>query len=415
MIEKIQMQKSLEAKKSKSKWVYFLLFIITLIALSYYLFHNKSESKNQEIEYITQKLKRDNLAVLVSATGNLEPTNSVDIGIEVSGTIKEIYVDYNDEVKVGQTLAKLDTTKLQMQLSSAKASYSIAKANLLESEVALKKRKTKLERAKEMYQNSKARVPSISEMDDYQFDYEMAKATYEANKARVEQSLFEVKTGEDNLAKAVVISSIDGIVLNKNVEIGQTIAATMQAPVLFTLAKDLSKMELIVSVDEADIGDIRSELNVTFNVDTYPKKTFIGNIRQVRLKPQEVNGVITYDTVVSVDNSELLLKPGMTATAQIITKTIKNRFIIPNSALRFSPKIPTKTTKGFSFAPSSVKQEPINLEKKDERSVWILRDNRAIKIVVEVIDSDGKFSAIKSKELNEDDEIIISQKSNNVK
>ena len=358
--------------------------------------------------------------VVVSASGNIKPTNSVEIGIEVSGTIKEIFVDFNDEVKVGQVLAKIDTTKLEAQVESSRAALAIAKANQKESEVALKNKKLLYDRTKKMFDNSGGKYPSQNEFDDTKFAYESAIAVLEASKSKVAQASSNLKNDLQNLEKASVKSSIDGIVLNKEVEIGQTLAATMQAPKLFTLAKDLTNMDLVVSIDEADVADIKDNLDVTFTVDAYPNKEFKGKIKQVRLNPITTNGVVTYETVVSVDNSELLLKPGMTANAKIITKNIKDQILIPNSALRFTPKNSTEKsgTKPASFgtppnfrAQGSVTKD--NKAKDGFSTIYILESGKPKELKVKVLDSDSKQSSIFSETLKIGDEVIISQKSGN--
>lgn len=403
-------------KKSKNRKYYILLFVLICAAAAYYyyMFIIKDQSNDtREIKYTTKAIQKGNLMVLVSTTGNLEPTNSVDIGIEVSGTIKEIYVDFNDEVKMGQILAKLDTNKLENEVLSSQASLEVAKANLNESLITVKNTKSKLDRADKMYKNSKGKYPSQEEMDTYKYEYEMAKASYQANKAKQMQALYNFKTAQENLQKATVKSSINGIILNRKVEIGQTVTATMETPVLFTVAKDLSKMQLIVSIDEADIADIKEGLDVVFSVDAYPDMKFDGTIKQLRINPVEVSGVVTYDTVVTVENDKLLLKPGMTATADIITKMIKGHLIVPNAALRFSPRKTIKKTASLTMRRPMVRKKTVDLSKKDEREIWILKNSKPVKIMVKVLESDGKYTAVESKDLKENDLVIVSQKNDN--
>ena len=346
-MEDSKLKEELESYNNKSsKKIYIWVILILLLGSSaYYFFILKNSTQTQTFEYVTKKITRGDLSVVVSATGNLNPTNSVDIGIEVSGTIKEIYVDFNDEVEIGQVLAKLDTTKLQSEVDSLRASLTIAKANQKESEVGLRSKKSIYDRTLKMYKSSNGKYPSINELDDTKFTYETAISNLDATKAKVEQAIYNLKTAQQNLDKAVVKSSIKGIVLNKEIEVGQTVAATMSTPTLFTLAKDLTLMDLIVSIDEADVADIKKDLNVTFSVDAYPKKVFKGKIKQVRLNPIAVNGVVTYETVVLVNNEELLLRPGMTASAKIVTKESVDKLIVPNGALRFKPKTQNKERK----------------------------------------------------------------------
>ncbi|MFW2443313.1 efflux RND transporter periplasmic adaptor subunit, partial [Aliarcobacter butzleri] len=285
-------------KRINRKFIYIAIAIVSFLAIVLFFIFNGNDKSNK-IEYITKKVTQGDLSVVVSTTGNLNPTNSVEIGIEVSGTLKEIFVDFNDEVKAGQILAKIDTVKLQSQVDSSTAALAIAVANQKESQVLLNNKKTLYDRTLNMYKNSGGKYPSKNELDDTRFSYEAAIESLEAAKAKVLQAQSNLKTDKQNLEKASVKSSIDGIVLNREVEVGQTLAATMSAPKLFTIAKDLTNMDLIVSIDEADVADIKKDLPVTFTVDAYPNKVFNGKVKQVRLNPVDTNGVVTYETVVS--------------------------------------------------------------------------------------------------------------------
>lgn len=404
-------------KRINRKFIYIATAIVSFLAIVLFFIFNGNDKSNK-IEYITKKVTQGDLSVVVSTTGNLNPTNSVEIGIEVSGTLKEIFVDFNDEVKAGQILAKIDTVKLQSQVDSSTAALAIAVANQKESQVLLNNKKTLYDRTLNMYKNSGGKYPSKNELDDTRFSYEAAVESLEAAKAKVLQSQSNLKTDKQNLEKASVKSSIDGIVLNREVEVGQTLAATMSAPKLFTIAKDLTNMDLIVSIDEADVADIKKDLPVTFTVDAYPNKVFNGKVKQVRLNPVDTNGVVTYETVVSVDNEDLLLKPGMTATAKIITKESKNKLLIPNGALRFKPKMQEQKNGGVNLVGPNMNR-PANvardLSKKELSPIFILENNQPKRVMVKVLDSDGKLTSIESEELKVDDEVILSQKSDDGK
>ena len=409
------------SNKNSNKKYFFIIFIILFLGSGIYYYFFISQSQKVEIDsYNTKKVTRGDLSVIVSATGILNPTNSVEIGVEVSGTIKEIYVDFNDEVEVGQLLAVLDTKKLQSEVDGQTASLGISKANLKESEVNLRNKKTVYDRTLKMYNSSGGKYPAVNELDDARFAYEAALSSFEASKAKVEQSSFSLNTAKQNLDKAYVKSSIKGIVLNRAVEVGQTLAASMNAPKLFTLAKDLTQMDLIVSIDESDVADIKKGLDVTFTVDAYPNKIFKGKIKQVRLNPVDVNGVVTYETVVVVNNEELLLRPGMTATAQINTKQSLDKLMIPNTALRFKPKIQLEqkaNTMNLVQGPRRPQGENISkdLGKKELSPIYILENNQPKRIMVKVLETDGKTTTVESNDLKVDDELIISQKSDNAK
>lgn len=401
--------------KKPYKVFIFIASVLILIILGYIYF---PKPKQDVMPYVTAKATKGDLSVVVSASGNIKPTNSVDIGIEVSGTIKEIFVDFNDEVKVGQILAKIDTTKLDAQVESSKAALAIAKASLAESEVNEKNKKLVFERTQNMFESSNGKYPSKNELDMARFEYEASVSALNGAKARVLQSESNLKNDRENLQKASVRSSIDGIVLNREVEIGQTLAASMQAPKLFTLAKDLTNMDLVINIDEADVAGIKDTLDVTFSVDAYPSKEFKGKIKQVRLNPVTTNGVVTYEAVASVDNSELLLKPGMTANAKIVTKHLKDQLLIPSSALRFTPKAQNQTSKPTLGGPS-YRPQVSGLKEKSSHdglaTIYILQNATPKAIKVKVLDSDSKQTSVGSDELRVDDEVIISQKSTNAK
>lgn len=419
----VQLQKDLEnysTKKSKKIYILLIIILAILSAGVYYFFAFNNEDKTKSTQYVTSKVKKGDLSVAVSATGTLNPTNSVEIGIEVSGTIKEIYVDFNDEVKEGQLLAMLDTRKLQSDVDSMTAALAISKASLKDSEVNIKNKKLVYDRTLKMYESSGGKYPSVNQLDESKFAYELSLSSLEGAKAKVEQSSSTLKAALQNLDKAYVKSSINGIVLNRSVEVGQTLAASMNAPKLFVLAKDLTNMDLIVSIDEADVSGIKKDLDVKFTVDAYANENFSGKIKQVRLNPVTTNGVVTYETVVAVNNEKLLLRPGMTANAKIITKQSVDKMIVPNSAFRFKPKVIIEE-KSNNISLVQAPKAPQgsagakDLVKKEFTPIWIMENKEPKKIMVKVLDTDGKFTTIESDELKIDDEIIISQKSGNAK
>jgi HlyD family secretion protein len=259
----------------------------------------------------------------------------------------------------------------------------------LEKKISLNDTKNEYERGKNTLKSTNGKYPSDKDMDAVKNNYERALANYAASEASVTQVLAQLKSDEDDLKKAVVRSPINGIVLDKKVEVGQSVVSMMQIPVLFTLAEDLSKMEVVLSVDEADIGEVKEGQDVEFLVDAYPNEQFHGKITQVRLNSLIVSGVVTYATVVAVDNENLLLRPGMTASADIVTDIAKNVLSVPNSALRFVPK-----------------------EKKDEKQqgkqVWILENNLPKSLSVQAEKSDGIFTAISGDGIKEGMQVIIS-------
>jgi HlyD family secretion protein len=395
--------------ESQKKGVGFkkIIFIITVfIIIATVIFTLFFKQDKQNTSYNTTSAVNKDLVVTVSATGNLEPTNSVDVGIEVSGTILEIYVDYNDVVTKGQVLAKLDTTKLLSQVNSTQAALSVANANLLESKIGVKDALRELERVQKLYKATNGNYPSLKEIDSASITYEKSKATYSALEAQKAQAIALLETNQENLRKAIVVSPIDGVVLSRNIEVGQSLVATMQMPTLFTLAEDLKKMEVIVSVDEADVGQVQQGQKVSFTVDAYSNKVFEGFIKQVRKNSVEVDNVVTYETVVSVDNSDLLLLPGMTVSADITTKVVKNALLIPNAALRFSPPKESKKSSQISFFGPPAIKEKTDLSINSKR-VWVLKDDKAQSVPIELGDSDGISSVVIKGDISVDDKIIL--------
>ena len=380
-------------------WWFLLILLIIGVGIYFYIQKNKN---TQENNYKTTTLLTKNLIVTVSATGNLEPTNTVDIGIEVSGTIKEVLVDYSDTVTKGQVLAKLDTTKLASKVSSTKASLNVAKANLQESQVSLKDAKRELDRLQKLYKSTNGNYPTVMEIDKAKTTYNKAQANVQAMRAMVSQAEASLKSDEDDLKKTVVVSTMDGIVLDKNVEVGQSVVSVMQVPVLFTLAEDLTKMQVVVSVDEADVGQVKANQLVNFSVDAYPQKTFKGDIKQVRMNSQIVDGVVTYEALVEVNNSDLLLRPGMTVSADIITNMIKNATLVPNAALRF---ILPKEDENSSLFTKNVKKTDSSTSKVS--TLWILQNNKPVQVSVNIGENDGVNTVILDGDIDANSQIII--------
>lgn len=387
-------------KKSPYKKYFIIAGVIALMSASGWFWIKSSASS--KIEYITAPSEIKELTTTVSATGNLEPTNTIDVGIEVSGTITDVLVDYNDHVRKGQLMARLDTTKLSSAVTSSEAALLRYKANISAAKATLANAKNEFERVHKMYTSTGGNYPSKKEVDEADNALLSAKAGVDAAIAQSAQASAELETHQDNLRKAIVVSPVDGIVLERKVEPGQTVVASMQTPVLFTMAKSLDTMKVIVSVDEADIGEVKENQKVTFTVDAYPNYQFKGLITQLRLNSQMVNGVVTYDAVVEVPNNDLKLRPGMTATAQIITGVLSKTLTVPNAALRFTPPI-TKEEKD---------KESQTDKKANGKSVWVLQENKPTQFEVKVGKTDGISTAILSSHLKAGDNVIIGIKEN---
>lgn len=297
------------------------------------------------MEYITKPAEKGDLIITVTATGNLEPINQVDVGSELSGIIESVLVDYNERVAAGQVLAVLDTSKLKAQVVKSRAALDSARAKVLETEATIKEAQNALNRLMTVRARSGGKAVSEQDIDAAEAALARANAGKAVAEASVSQALATLDADETDLSKARILSPINGVVLVRSVEPGQTVAASLQSPVLFTLAENLTQMELHVDVDEADVGLVKEGQAATFSVDAYPELRFPAKILQVRYGSQIVDGVVTYETLLHVDNADLLLRPGMTATADIVVQEIADALLAPNVALRFVPPQEEETEK----------------------------------------------------------------------
>lgn len=408
---------SSDRKKHLKRWLIVVLLAIAGVTSAVVWMGTK---KSNSMQYRTQKVQRGDLTVTVTATGALEPTNQVDVGSELSGIIKTVEVDYNDRVKVSQVLARLDTDKLEANVLQSKAALESARAKVLEAQATVKEAGDELARLKEVWELSNKQVPSQHDLDAAQAALHRAKATEATARAQVSQAQATLEADGTDLAKTVIYSPINGIVLTRNVEPGQTVAASFQAPVLFTLAEDLTQMELHVDVDEADVGLVTSGQEATFSVDAHPGRTFPARITQVRYGSQTVNGVVTYKTVLNVDNSDLSLRPGMTATADITVNKVENVILVPNAALRFMPPVKQKEapSNGGSLinkllprrhrSPSKQRKDPTTGKKLQD--VWTLRDGKLLAIAVSIGPTDGRMTEVTSGDIEPGMPLVVDTK-----
>jgi HlyD family secretion protein len=387
-------------RKVPKRWIIVAILVVVVVVAIALVFWRGSNSSTA-VQYKTEEVKRGNLTVIVTATGTLQPTNKVDVGSELSGIIKTVEADYNSKVKAGQILAKLDTSKLEAQVTQSKAALESAKSKVLQTQATVSETRSKLEQFRRVWELSNKKVPSQSEMDAAVAALQRALADDASAKSSISQAQATLQAIETDLSKAVIRSPINGIVLTRNVEPGQTVAASFTAPVLFTLAEDLTKMELHVNVDEADVGHIRESQKATFSVAAYPNRTFEARIIQARYGSSTTSGVVTYETVLKVDNPDLSLRPGMTATADIIVKKIENAILIPSAALRFTPPIQEekKPSAGLVGAilprpPSSKIQQREDAADKKQQRVWTLRDWQVSAISVTIGSANGGLTEV---------------------
>jgi HlyD family secretion protein len=348
-------------------------------------------------QFKTQEARRGNLVVTVTATGNLEPTNQVEVGVEVSGTISSVEVDYNDRVKRDQVLARLDPTKFKAQVVKSRAALQSTRARISQAQATVEESRAQLGRLRRLREVSKGTDPSIHDVEAAEAALKRALADRASAKAGVAEAKATLESNEIDLGKTVIRSPVDGVVLVRAVEPGQTVAASLQTPVLFVLAEDLTSMELHVSVDEADVGRVRAGQKATFTVDAYPDRAFSAEIIEVHYGSQEVDGVITYEAVLNVDNRDLSLRPGMTATAAILAEEVKDAVLIPNAALRFSPPVRDEAQPKVGLVARLLPRPPRSPSRNNQdqgadskqQRVWILRDGQPLAVPVAVGATDG--------------------------
>jgi HlyD family secretion protein len=299
-------------------------------------------------QYTTEAVSRGDITRVVSATGTIQAVNTVTVGSQVSGTIKRIYVDYNSPVKKGQLIAEIDPALLLAQAQQAEAELAQSRASLSEAEAGLREAEREFVRQKSLFASD---FVAKSALDSAETALSTARARVASARAGVRSSSATLAQRRTNLGYTKIVSPVDGVVTGKQVSEGQTVAASLSAPELFTIAEDLSKMQVEAAVDEADIGYVREGMGVTFTVDTYPEDTFSGKVRQVRLSPSTTENVVTYTVIISAANPDLRLKPGMTANVNIETASAKDVLKVPNAALRFRPATANGTKKASSSQP----------------------------------------------------------------
>jgi HlyD family secretion protein len=367
------------------------VLIAVVIGLGTWFLVKKEENG---LKYKTEKIHRGNIEAMVIATGSVNAVITVLVGTQVSGTIKDLHVDFNSPVKKGQLLAQIDPATFQAQVDQARANLLSAEANLKKNEAALFDARRTFNRNKTLL--AKNFIPQ-SDLDAYETAVQTALAQVDAGKAQVLQSRAALNQAETNLRYTRILSPVDGTVISRNIDVGQTVAASFQTPTLFTIAEDLTKMQIDTSVDEADIGQAKVGQEVRFTVDAYPDTNFSGLVSEIRNAPVTVQNVVTYDVVVQVSNSDLKLKPGMTANVSIITSRKQGVLLVPNSALRFKPQEKGGEATGQSKRTSVIKGP----------AVWILENKQPKQIGVATGISDGSFTEIISKDLREGQEIIV--------
>lgn len=350
------------------------------------------KTNHRTIKYKTAKVAVGSIESKISATGTVNAVVTVQVGSQVSGTIKELHVDFNSEVKKGQIIAVLDQKTFKAQRDQAKANLINAKANVEKANADVVDKKQKLDRLLKLFKEG---LTSRSDRDSAEAAYLSSLAQVKSAEAQVEQNKAALELAEVNLEYTIIKSPVDGVVISRNVDIGQTVAASFQTPTLFIIAKDLTKMQVNTNVDEADIGAVKLGQEAYFTVDAFPESIFKGVVSQIRNAPIIVQNVVTYDVIIEVSNKNMELKPGMTANVSIVTKRKDNVIKIPNIALRFKPQ-----------EQEYANYKSVKMEKGAK--VWLLTKDQQIKPAsVKTGISDGSFTEIKEGEIKEGDEVVI--------
>jgi HlyD family secretion protein len=416
-----------------------MLLSIALIGGGAWYVSKRNSNADQGPEFVTEPAKRSRISLIVTAAGNLAPTNQVIVGSELSGTVDEVYVDTNDAVKKNQPLAKLDTSKLEQQTERSRASRLSAKARISQAEATLAEGRASLARQEELLKLSDGKTPSKATMENSRATVARAEADLESAKAAVAGAEADVRAFESDLQKAIICSPVDGVVLSRSIEVGQTVAASFTAPILFTIAEDLKKMELLVSVSEADIGRVEVGQTATFSVDAWPTRSYTARVKKVAFgsannttgtggsnnngnNSAATTGIVTYSTELDVANEDLSLRPGMTASVDIAIVDKADIVTVPNSSLRFDPEMaiaiskPKKNDKTIvqTLMPSRGRWRTPPAPKPGARTavshVWILKNGKPQQIIVKTGITDGLQTEITDDSISEGAPVIVSIK-----
>ncbi|KAF0119341.1 MAG: HlyD family secretion protein [Rhodospirillaceae bacterium] len=382
---------------------------VLLLLLVFYVWLERDESGTGPV-YVTEPVRRGALTVTVTATGTVEPTNTVAVSSELSGVVRKVLVDYNSVVAVGDVLAELETDRLEATIASSRAKLLKAEAQLEQAKATVEETRLVLERKEALIID---RAGSQQDLDTARAAHDRARAGQAGAEADIAVAVAQLKLDETNLAKARIRSPINGLVLKRDVDPGQTVASSLQAPTLFTLAQDLEQMEIQVEVDEADVGTVREGQAAFFSVDAYPDRTFPATIRQVRFGSEVVQGVVTYKAILVTDNTGRLLRPGMTATAAITVEHFDEVLTVPNAALRFALPAPDnmETRKNFLRqllpGPPRFRQASPRTTAETRHTVWILQNGAPVAVPVVAGTTDGRWTVIPEGTLDAGQAVIV--------
>ncbi len=397
------------AKRGRGGWRWALIAVVAA-ALGGGAFVYSRAGSSGGTTYVTEPAATGDLVVTVTATGAVQPTTEIAVSSELSGTLATVEADYNDEVRVGQVLARLDDTKFRAQVSNAEAALAAARAQLAQAEAGAREATALFDAQAEL---EKRGVVKRTDFISYEASKDRAAAAVDAAKASLTLAEANLALEQDDLAKSVIRSPINGVVLSRDVSAGQIVAASLSAPTLFTLAEDLRQMQLLVDIDEADIGQVKVGDSASFTVDAYPGRSFPATITQVRFSPETTDDVVTYKGVLAVDNAELLLRPGMTATATITVAEEKGQLLVPNAALRYAPPQAVAEDGGGSGLIGLIMPRPPSDRSGSGtgKAVWVLRGEVPTEVAVTPGATDGRQTVITAGDLAEGDPVITDQRS----
>jgi HlyD family secretion protein len=418
---------ALLGKDQPSRWwqrpaLWIVVATVAALAAGAYYWQDQQKA-NAAPSYVSEPIRKGNLTLTVAANGTIVPTRVVNIGSELSGTVKRVLVDVNDRVKKGQVLVELDTAKLEDQVLRSRAALAAAQAQLAQGTATVKESQASLARFEEVARLSGGKVPSATELDSARAILERAVAGEASGRANVAEARAAASTDETNLSKASIRSPIDGVVLTRTVDPGNAVAASLQAVTLFTVAEDLAQLRLEVSVDEADVGSVKVGQKASFTVSAYPSRRYPAKITRVAFGSTKTDNVITYTTYLDVDNTDLSLRPGMTAASTIVATERTDVLLVPNTALRFTPSQASATAPAAAASGSVISKLIPRMPRQGarrsagtsdataaSRQIWILKDGEAVALMVKTGISDGRMTEVSSPDLKEGMLVITDQR-----
>jgi HlyD family secretion protein len=418
----VELQAQLEDAPSRIWWrrpTVWAAAALLLVAAGGALYWQASSKSKAAPVYVTEAAERGKLTLSVNANGTLQPTRSVNIGSELSGTVKRVLVDVNDQVKKGQILVELDTSKLQDQVARSRAALHSATAQVAQAVATVKEAQGNLARLEEVARLSGGKVPSKAELDSARATLERAQADETSARATVVSAQATISTDETNLTRGSIRSPMDGVVLTRSVDPGNAVAASLQAVTLFTVAEDLSQLRLQVNVDEADVGSVQVGQKASFTVSAYPSRKYPATITRVAYGSTTTDNVVTYVTYLEVDNKDLSLRPGMTAASTITSTERTDALLVPNTALRFTPASASAAAAkaGGGIVSSLIPRMPGGGARKSatngastSRQIWVLRDGAPVAISVTTGISDGRMTEITAGDLQAGMLVITDQR-----